>query len=100
MKKSLISLLAISTFPHTGEFDGPIVDDPKVLDCIMNMYFYLLLEENDPKKEEYYQKFEQQFDALPEKQKAIVKEDFLGMINAKEEQETKEFIKRQNEKSE
>ena len=96
MKKSLANLLAVTSMLHTDEYDGPIIDDKQVLDCIMSMYFYLLLDENDPKINEYFENFDKQFQALNEKQKTIVQKDFESIIKAQE----KEFIKKKNKKPE
>jgi hypothetical protein len=92
MKKSLVSLLALSIIPHQ-EYSGPMIDDQKVLDCIMNMYFYLLSEENDPRKEEFFDKFSKQYDALDPREHEQVREDYLSIVKAQEEHQEKELQK-------
>jgi len=99
MKKSLTNLLLLSSIFHANDYNFPIIEEEKVLDCIMSMYFYLLLEEKDEKKEEYYQKFERQYDSLTPEQQEQVKQDYLSIIN-EQEKTSKELIKQPKEKSE
>ncbi len=99
MKKSLTNLLLLSSIFHANDYNFPIIEEEKVLDCIMSMYFYLLLEEKDEKKEEYYEKFTRQYDSLTPEQQEQVKQDYLSIIN-EQEKTSKELIKQPKEKPE
>ncbi len=96
MKKSVQNILMAATLLNIGEFTGPMIDDPKVLDCIMSMYFYMLCEE-DEKKEEYFQKFDKQYQALNEAQQKQVQDDFQSIIDAQNKHQEEPFQKAKND---
>ena len=96
MKKKILDILLVSSLLNTGEFVGPMIDDPKVLDCTMSMYFYMLCED-EKKKEEYFQKFDEQYQQLDESQQKQVKQEFLSIIDAQEKQQEESFQKQKTD---
>ena len=95
MKKSVQNILMAAALLNIGEFSGPLIEDPAVLDCIMSMYFYMLCEEEE-KKEEFFQKFDEQYKKLNEAQQKQVQEDYLSIIEA---QDKNQEVPHQKEKS-
>ena len=75
----------------TGEYGGYFPNDERVLECLMNMYFYMM-HPNENKKEEYFQEFEKSYNDLNEEQKQIVKQDFIDIIET--QNKNKEKVKK------
>ena len=82
MKKSVRDILITSALLKTTEFEGGCINDDRVLECIMDMYFYMLYNGigNDPKKEEYFREFEKKYNNLNKEQQEIVKQEYIDII--------------------
>ena len=64
-------------------------DDPEVSACLMEMYFFMLLED-DKAKEKHFAKFDELYNKLSEEQQELVKQDYLNIIES-QDQDTKSF---------
>ncbi len=59
MNKRTMDILFTSALLHNYEYDGYFINDERVSECIMDMYFYMLYGlDNLKKKEEYFHEFE------------------------------------------
>ena len=95
MNKRLIQeLFLASSLFSTFEYEGNLINDEKVLDCIMDMYFYMLImNDNDENtKDKYFNKFDQSFRSLNMEQQDIVRHEYMDIIEA--QQKNKEKIKK------
>jgi len=91
MKKSMAELLITSALLNRGEYGGYFINDERVMECIMDMYFYMLYSDvgNDEKIEEYFNELKNKYDNLNEEQQAIVKKEFLDIIEAQDKNKDK-----------
>ena len=93
MNKSVRDILIASSLIRTSEYDGNIIIDEKVSECIMDMYFYMLyFINNDSKKEEYFREFESKYQKLNKKQQEIVRDEYIDII--KTQKKNKEKVKK------
>ena len=82
-------LISFSLINDTSYIDNPIFN-PKVDECLMNMYFYLLYSNvNEEKKTEYFNEFEISYNKLNDDEKEIVRKDWLDIIKSKEKNKRK-----------
>lgn len=58
------------------------IDDDKVNECIMYMYLYFICDASQ--KEDLFQKFSKYYNELDDKQKELVKQDYLKVIENKD----------------
>ena len=93
MDKGTRDLLYALALLGSYEFSSYYVNDPKINDCLMNMYFYMM-HPNEDRKEEYFQQFEKIYRELDEEQQEIVKKDYIEIIEAQEKNREKEKIKK------
>ena len=93
MNKSVMDLLLSLSLIGANEYSNFYVSDPKINDCLMNMYFYIM-HPNQSKKEEYFKEFEKSYDDLNDEQKQIVKQDFIEIMKAQNKNKEKEKVKR------
>ena len=91
MDKSVMNLLLSLSLIGANEYGQVYVSDPKINDCLMNMYFYIM-HPNTNKKEEFFKEFEKSYDDLNDGQKEIVKQDFIEIMEAQEK--NREKVKR------
>ena len=89
----LITLLSGNINPYCNSDD--ITFDKDVNDCLIYMYFYMLLGET---KEgiKMYRKFLEKYNKLSDEKKEFVKNDYINIINAQDENNK---VKRKGEMS-
>ena len=93
MKKSTMDILLTSALLHKNDYDGYFIDDEKVSECIMDMYFYMLYGlDNIEKKEEYFHEFENKYNKLNKEQQELVKQEYIDIIE--KQNKNKEKMKR------
>lgn len=68
-------------------YDANLYDE-SVLDCLMQMYFYMMTGDDV-----YFNKFHDLYSKLNDSQKEYVKKDYLNIIKAQDEKKQKEKIK-------
>ncbi len=91
MNDKIKNILLISSLLGTDEYESLYIEDEKVNDCLMKMYFFMLLNESDNRKEKMYIEFCQEYDKLNNEQQEIVKKEYLNIINA---QNNKDKVKK------
>ena len=91
MNKSVFDILLSALLICPFEYEGYFINDDRVQECLMDMYFYMLYNgmDNDEKKEEYFQEFERKYNDLDEKQQNIVKVEYRNIIEAQKKKEEK-----------
>ena len=95
MKKSTMDVLLTSALLGTHEYEGYFINDEKVSECIMDMYFYMLYGlDNIEKKEEYFHEFEKKYKELNKEQQEFVKKEYNDIIEKQKKNREKEKIKR------
>ena len=82
MNKSIMNILLTSSILGTHEYEGYLINDERVLECVMDMYFYMLYSgvDNDEKKEEYFNEFGKKYEKLNAEQKDLVKQEYMNII--------------------
>lgn len=93
MNKSIMDLILSLSLIGANEYGQFYVSDPKINDCLMNMYFYIM-HPNEKKKEEYFQEFEKSYNDLTDEQQKIVKQDYIEIIETQEKNREKEKVKK------
>lgn len=91
MNNKIINILLISSLLGTNEYESLYIEDEKVNDCLMKMYFFMLLDESDDRKERMYKEFCLEYDKLNNEQQEIVKNEYIDIINA---QNNKDKVKK------
>jgi len=96
MKKSVMDLLIASTLLNRSEYGGYFINDERVMECIMDMYFYMLYSGvgNGEKTEEFFSEFEKKYKNLNKEQQEIVKKEYIDIIEAQDKNIEKEKIKK------
>ncbi len=96
MNKTTRDLLLSFALLNVGEYSSYYSDDEKVNDCLMDMYFYMLLMDSDDesKKDKYYRRFEQSFRDLNHEQQEMVREEYKNIIEAQNNNIEKERVKK------
>ena len=91
MRKSTRDMLVAMSLVRGSEFEGGYIRDEKVIECVMDMYFYMLYGGigNESKKEEYFNEFEKKYRALNKEQQEEVKNDYISIIEAQEKNKEK-----------
>jgi len=93
MNKKIMDMLLISQLISNGEYESSNINDEKVLDCIMDMYFYMLYNaDNNPLQEKYLDNFNQKYNALTKKQQKLVKQEYIDIIET--QNKNREKVKR------
>lgn len=89
-KKGMDYLLAMSLLGKS-EYVGYFPNDERVLECLWDMYFYMMYSGigNENKKEEYYHEFEKKYDKLNEEQQEEVKNEYMNIIEAQNKEKEK-----------
>ncbi|MBR3661180.1 MAG: hypothetical protein IKN63_04725 [Bacilli bacterium] len=89
--KKLLMLLGIMNNMSSNSYqDQMITFDPDINDCLIYMYVYMMSGEG-----KYYLEFSQRYVKLNDYQREFVKNDYINIINAQDENEKK--IKRKGE---
>ena len=96
MNKSILNLLMASSLLHTNEYGGYFINDDRVQECIMDMYFYMLYNgaNNEDKKEEYFNEFEKKYNELNKEQQELVKNEYVDIIETQNKNREKEKVKK------
>ena len=95
MNKKIMDLLLSMSLINSNEYSGYLPNDERVLECIWDMYFYMLYSGiNEEKKEEYFKEFEKKYDNLNKEQQEEVEKEYIEIINAQEKNRKKEKIKK------
>ena len=96
MKMSTRDLLIAMSLIHSSEYESGHIHDEKVLECIMDMYFYMLYGGigNEQKKEDYFNEFEKKYKLLNKEQQDEVKNDYISIIESQEKNKNKEKVKK------
>ncbi len=96
MKKGTIDLLITSALLNKSEYGGYFINDEKVMECLMDMYFYMLYNGvgNDQKTEEYFNEFEKKYRNLNKEQQEEIKKEYLDIIEAQNKNREKEKVKK------
>ena len=88
-----MDILLASALLKTGEYDGYFINDEKVLNCITDMYFYMLYGfDNLEKREEYFREFEKKYKELNSEQQELVKHEYFDILE--KQNKNKEKTKR------
>ena len=75
------------------EYASYYPSDERVVECIMDMYFYMMYTGiNDEKKEEYLNEFAKKYNNLDKEQKEMVKNEYIDII--KTQKKNREKIKK------
>ena len=102
MKKETRDVLLVSMLLGTNEYGFDYIDDDKVNECLMNMYFYMLsCEGNDQNRQnELFEEFDRCYKELNEEQQELVKNDYLSIIESqnKNTEKEKNKTKKKNKK--
>ena len=95
-KKKIMDLLMAMSLIGVGEYAGYYPMDEKVIECLWDMYFYMMYSGigNEEKKEEYFNEFEKKYDKLNKEQQEEVKKEYIDIIEAQEKNKEKEKIKK------
>ena len=95
-KKKVMDLLLAMSLIGTNEYAGYFPADKYVVDCIWDMYFYMMYGGlgNEEKKEEYFHEFENKFDKLNKGQQEEVKKEYISIIEAQNKNKEKEKVKK------
>ena len=95
-KKTPMDLLMTMSLLGTGEYAGYYPNDERILECIMDMYFYMMYSNvgNEDKKEEYFNKFEKKYDNLNSNQQEEIKKEYINIIEAQNKNSEKEKVKK------
>lgn len=89
-KKKLLMLLdLLESFSEDSYINYPVSLDMDVNDCLMEMYFFMMSSDD-----KYYQSFHEKYEKLNDYKREFVKNDFINIINAQEENEK---VKRKGE---
>ena len=101
MNDKIKNVLLVSSLIGTKDYSslGFDIKDPEVLECLMNMYFFMLSDEMDEQvHEEYWKKFQQTYRNLNKEQQEIVKKDYIDIITAQDKNEKEKVKKKGNDK--
>ena len=104
MKNNLIiPLLFLNSMLEDDYFDRDILDgdylfDNEVMGCLMQMYYLMMMDENDPKYEQTTIEFNNLFNKLDDNKKKYIIKEYEAIIEAQknllEKEEKKEKVKR------
>ena len=96
MNKNILNLLMASSLLNTNEYGGYFINDERVQECIMAMYFYMLYNgaNNEEKKEEYFNEFENKYNKLNKEQQEQVKKEYIDIIETQNRNREKEKVKK------
>ena len=85
--------MTLSMIPSNNYANIPsYFDNPTVSSCLMEMYFYMLLEDEERKKE-HFAKFDELYKKLTEEEQELVKQDYLNIIEGQEQNKSDESFK-------
>ena len=94
-KKELVMFLSlVNDMLGESYLNGPIYLDEEVNDCLIKMYFVMMIDESNPDYERLYNEFLLAYHSLNEEKQKIVREDFKKICDAQDEQKK---IKRKGE---
>jgi len=90
-KEKVMDLLMAMSLIGPREYDGYFPNDERVVECLWDMYFYMMYNGigNKEKKEEYFNEFGKKFDNLNEKQQEEVRKEYINIIEAQEKNREK-----------
>lgn len=93
MKKSTRDLLLAMSMIHAGDYGGYFPNNKHVVECLWDMYFYMLYSGVDEeRKEEYFNEFSEKYNKLTEEQREEVRKEYISIIASQEK--NKEKVKR------
>jgi len=84
-KELLMFLSLINGISEDSYLNLPIYMDEEVNDCLIKMYFVMMIEKCHPDYEKLYNDFLLAYHSLNEKQQEIVKKYFQNIIDAQDE---------------
>lgn len=95
-KQKIMDLLLSMSLIGTSEYAGYYTNDERVMECLWDMYFYMMYNGigNEEKKEEYFNEFGKKFDNLNKEQQEEVKKEYMNIIEAQDKNREKEKIKK------
>ena len=84
MKKKPMDLLMTMSLLGPGEYAGYFPNDERVVECLWDMYFYMMHNGlgNEDKKEEYFKEFKDKYIKLNDEQQKEVKKEYINIIEA------------------
>ncbi len=85
-KKTIVDLFTAMSLLGTGEYERYYPTDERVIECLWDMYFYMMYSGigNVLKKEEYFIEFGKKFNKLNKEQQEEVKNEYINILEAKE----------------
>ena len=84
-KKSAINFLVVSSMMNANKYNDADIDDQDVLDCLMDLYLYMLcIDVDDEKEEKFFKAFSEKYKKLNDEQKEIVKKDYFDLVEDRE----------------
>ena len=100
MSKKVVDLLLSMSLLGTGEYAGYYSNDERVMECLWDMYFYMMYNGlgNEEKKEEYFNEFGKKYEKLNEEQQEEVKKEYINIIETQNKNREKEKIKKKGMK--
>ena len=84
-KELLMFLSLVNDMTENSYLNLPIYMDEEVNDCLIKMYFVMMVTENHPDYERLYNDFLLAYHSLNDKQQEIVKKDYQNIIDAQDE---------------
>lgn len=89
-KKAGVNVLLASIAMGSGEYYGLYTDDKEVLDCLMDLYFYMLsINVNEEREKKYFGDFSEKYKRLNQEQKEIVKKEYFDIVEARDREDIK-----------
>ena len=90
MKQSTIDLLMSMSLINANDYGGYFSNDARVLECVWDMYFYMLYSGiNEEKKEEYFNEFDKKYKKLNNEQQEIVRNEYMSIMETQEKNKEK-----------
>lgn len=84
-KELLMFLSLVNDMLGESYLTGPIYMDEEINDCLIKMYFVMMIEEGHPDYERLYNEFLLAYHSLNDRQQEIVKNDYQNIIDAQDE---------------
>ena len=98
MKQSTRDLLIAMSLIGANDYGGYFPNDEHVIECVWDMYFYMLYSGiNESKKEEYFNEFGKKYNKLNKEQQEMVRNEYISIIEAQEKNKEKVKKKGMNE---
>lgn len=81
----LVELLAILTAGIDYSIEDFELVDQDVNDCLIQMYLFMKMQDDDPNKEKVWKAFSKSYEALEPNKQEYVQNDFFKIIKAQDE---------------